>query len=59
MIMCNVTLWVESLKASYHPVRFCGHRHCGSGDMFLVCHVVSQNHVIIWSFDFKGIKQSR
>ena len=27
--------------------------------MFLVCHVISQNHVIIWSFDFMGKRNSR
>ena len=30
-------------------------RHCGSGCiMILVFHVISQNHVIIWSRDFIG-----
>ena len=36
----------ESIKAIYHPSRFGGHRHCGSGDMILVCHVILQDHVI-------------
>ena len=27
--------------------------------MFLVCHMISQNHVIIWSFYFMGKKQLR
>ena len=26
---------------SYHPAKFSGHRHCGSGDIIvLVCHVI-------------------
>ena len=29
----------ETIKKSYHPAKFGGHRHCG-GDMFLVCHVI-------------------
>ena len=50
-----VTQW------SYPFAKFGCHRHCGSEDiMILVCHVVSQNHVIKESFDFigKGIKIS-
>ena len=27
------------------PAKFCGHRHHGSGDIFLVCHVISQDLV--------------
>ena len=27
--------------------------------MFLVCQVISQNHVIKWSFDFTDDRQSR
>ena len=31
----------EPIKVSYHPAKFGGHRHCGSGDiMILVCHVI-------------------
>ena len=30
----------EPIKVSYHPAKFGGHRHFGSGDMFLVCHVI-------------------
>ena len=30
-------LWWEPFSVSHHPVKFGGHRHCGSGDMmFLV-----------------------
>ena len=32
---------------SYHPAKFSGYRRCGSGDkIILVCHVISQDHVI-------------
>ena len=34
---------------THHPVKFAGHRHCCSEDMFLVCHVISKDHVIIGS----------
>ena len=30
----------EPIKVSYHPARFRDHRHSGSGDMFLVFHVI-------------------
>ena len=36
----------ESIKVSYHPVKFDSHRHCGSGNiMVLVCHNILQHHV--------------
>ena len=34
---------------SHHPVKFGGHRHCGSGDL-----VVSQNEVMKESSYFMG-----
>ena len=38
---------------SHHPVKFSGHRHCGSGDIrIFVCHVTLQDHVIKGPFDF-------
>ena len=30
---------------SHHPAKFSGYRHCGSGDMILVCHVMLQDRV--------------
>ena len=33
---------------------FGGHRLCGSVDMFLVSHVITQYHVIKGSHDFMG-----
>ena len=37
----------ESLKVSYHPTKFGGNKHCGSGNaILLICHVISEDHVI-------------
>ena len=30
----------ELLIVCYHPTMFGGHRQCGIGDMFLICHVI-------------------
>ena len=39
------------IKLGYHPVKFGGHRHSDNGDiMVLVCHVISQDHVIKGSY---------
>ena len=39
----------------YHPARFGGHSHSGSGAiMNLVGHVILQDHVIKESYDFMG-----
>ena len=38
---------------------FGGPRHCRSGDiMVLICHVISQNHVLKRSFDVMGRRRS-
>ena len=38
---------LESLKVSSHSAKFGGHRHCGSGDIFiLVCRIILQYHLI-------------
>ena len=43
-----------SHSIKYHPARFCGHRHCGGGDIWLTnCHVTSQDHMIKGSHDFR------
>ena len=35
-----------SLRIIHHLVKFCGHRHCGSGDiMVLDCHVILKDYV--------------
>ena len=43
---------------SYHPAKFGGHRHCGSGDMILV-YVILQDQVIKGSCDFMGRSPSK
>ena len=51
MWLCGLKL----IKLSHHLATFCGHKHCSSGDtMLLVCHMISQNHIILWLFDFMG-----
>ena len=53
--MGHVTLWVAAHKVSYHPVKFGGLSHSGSGFiMNLVCHVILQDHMIKESCDFMG-----
>ena len=42
-----IILSCENMGRSRHPVKFFGHRHCVSVDMFLVSHVILQDHVII------------
>ena len=38
---------MRALKVFYYPTKFSCHRYCDSGDIInLVCHVISQNHVI-------------
>ena len=38
---------------NYHPDMFGDHKHCGSGDMmFLVCHVILQDHETQEPYDF-------
>ena len=45
----------EPLKVSLQPGKFGGHRHGGSGDiMFLVLHVVVQDHMAKGSIDLMG-----
>ena len=46
-------------KVSYHPLKFGGNRYCGSGNMFLVYHVILQGYVIKESCDFMGRNPSR
>ena len=42
----------EPIKVSYHLAMFCGHRHSGSRNIFLVCHMILQNHLIRGSCNF-------
>ena len=36
-------LWVDAVY--YHPDKSCDHKHCGTGDIFLICHVTSRDHM--------------
>ena len=42
------------MKVSHHPVKFSGCSHYDSGYMFLIHHVISQDHVIKGSGDIVG-----
>ena len=45
----------EHLMVSDYPVKFDGDKHWGVGDIIvLVCHVISENHVLNGSCDFMG-----
>ena len=45
---------------SQHSTNFGVHRNCSIGDiMVLVCHIISQNHLIKVSFDFMRRSPSR
>ena len=38
---------------SYHPAKLGGYRHRGSEDiMVLICHVIVQDRMTKWSYDF-------
>ena len=51
---CNFT--GESCEVSHHSAMFCGHTHCGSGNiMVLVYHVISQDRVIKESSNIMAI----
>ena len=48
------------LKVSQYPTKFCGHRHCGGGDIVvLVCQVILQELVTKRSSNFVGGSRSR
>lgn len=39
--------WMKSLTLRLHAAKFGGFRHCDGGDkMFLICHLISQDHAI-------------
>ena len=42
-----MTLWVGAILGKRG-----GHRHCASGNMFLFCHMILQDHLIKGSCDF-------
>ena len=42
---------MKLIKVSYHPAKFDGHSYLGSGDIFLVCHVIlmwCHQHLLDW-----------
>ena len=50
-----MTLWVAAIKVRYHPAKFGGDSLSGSGlIMILICHLISQDHVIKGSCGFMG-----
>ena len=54
-----MTITIGALKASHNRTKFGDHKHCGTGGMLLVCHVISQDHAIKESSDFTGRNPSR
>ena len=38
----------------HHPDKSCDHKHCDSGDMSLICHVTSQEHMFEGLCKFMG-----
>lgn len=47
----QVTLWFGA-HVCHHPDKLGGHRHCGSGDIFLICNMISEEHVTKGLCDF-------
>ena len=35
----------ELLVLCHHPDKSCGHKHCDSGDMSLICQVTFREHI--------------
>ena len=46
-------------EVCHHPTKFGCHRDCGTGDMVVVCHTNSQDHVMIDSCNFVGRSPSK
>ena len=46
------------LKVNHHLVKFGGHRHCGSGYVF-ICHVISSDHATKGYSNITGRRCSR
>ena len=44
----------SSLQYVTSPDKFCDHKHCDSGDMFLICHVTSREHMFKGLCEFMG-----
>ena len=51
ILICQMTSQKHAFKVSchvmvsHHPDKFGGHRDCGRRDMFLICHMISQDHM--------------
>ena len=43
----------------HHPEKFGDHKHCDNGYMFLICHMILQDHVTKEPCDFIGRYSSR
>ena len=44
----------ERLKVIHHPAKFGGDKHYDSGDIFLICHMISRDHKFQESCDLVG-----
>ena len=52
--------WLKPIRKSYHPGRFGGNKHCGSGyKMILVCNMILQDHLIRGLCEYTGRSPSR
>ena len=50
----------DSLTVIHHAANFGGFTHCGSGDKtFLICHVITKDHVCTGLCGFMGVKPSQ
>ena len=47
-----MTLQVEGYEGTSTPYQVGSHRHCGSGDIILVCHMILNNHMVKESCEF-------
>ena len=48
------------LRGSHHQNKFCGHRHCESGNIIiLVCHVILQDYLTQTFSNIMGSSPSR
>ena len=44
----------ELLVLCHYADKPCDHRHCDGGDMFLICHIISLEHMFKWLCEFLG-----
>ena len=55
----HANLWVGALGVSHYADKSCDHKHCDEGDMFLICHVTSHEHMFKGLCEFMGGSSSR